>query len=351
MKILYGVQGTGNGHLSRARAMNKALKQYKNINVDYLFSGRQREHYFDMAPFGDFTCHSGLTFITHGGKISPIATLRENKLRQLFQDIKQTNLSRYDLVISDFEPISAWAARRQNIPSLAIGHQYAFLHDIPKKGNNLLTDAVMKFFAPTERQIGLHWHHFNQPILPPIIDIDHQPTLTIDNKIVVYLGFESTKSVIDLLSSFNQYEFFIYGPNIQQKKSQGHLHLHPVDRDGFKRDLLSCNGVITNAGFELASEAISLGKKILVKPLHGQMEQLSNAYALEKLSLGMTMPHLDKQVVDAWLTDFLGKKVVYPDVPKALAEWINSGMQESNDALANKLWQATHSPDIPLFAN
>lgn len=351
MKILYGVQGTGNGHLSRARAMDKALKKCKDINVDYLFSGRKREHYFDMESFGDFTCRSGLTFVTHAGKISPIATLRENNLRQLFKDIKQTNLSHYDLVISDFEPISAWAARRQNIPSLAIGHQYAFLHDIPKKGNNLLIDAVMKYFAPTDRQIGLHWHHFQQPILPPIVDLDHQSVQTVDNKIVVYLGFESTSSVTDLLSSFSQYEFFIYSPNIQHKESQGHLHLHPVDRDGFKRDLLSCNGVITNAGFELASEAISLGKKLLVKPLHGQMEQLSNAHALEKLSLGMTMQDLDKEVVSVWLTDFLGKKVVYPDVPKALAEWVNSGMQESNEVLAKQLWQATHSPDITTFTD
>jgi len=34
MKILYGVQGTGNGHISRARVMSKALKQ-QNIDVDF----------------------------------------------------------------------------------------------------------------------------------------------------------------------------------------------------------------------------------------------------------------------------------------------------------------------------
>jgi uncharacterized protein (TIGR00661 family) len=351
MKILYGVQGTGNGHLSRARAMDKALKKKKGIEIDYLFSGREGKHYFDMEQFGDFACYPGLTFITKDGKISFLATLQKNNIRQFFFNIKQLDLSQYDLVISDFEPISAWAAKNQKVPSLAIGHQYAFLCNIPKQGSNIFNDALMKYFAPTDKQIGLHWHHFNQPILPPIVDLDHQPIDVIDNKIVVYLGFETTAAVMQLLQPFTDYEFFIYSPSISTKMSQNHLHLHPVNRDGFKTDLLSCNGVITNAGFELASEAISLGKKILVKPLIGQMEQLSNAYALDKLSLGMTMPQLDSTVVEKWLTGFTGKQVHYPDVPKALADWIASGMQQTNAELSTSLWKATCSPDIHHFTS
>ncbi|MEZ9793074.1 glycosyltransferase family protein, partial [Vibrio splendidus] len=41
MKILYGVQGTGNGHIARARAMAVAFRQ-QNIDVDFLFSGRDQ---------------------------------------------------------------------------------------------------------------------------------------------------------------------------------------------------------------------------------------------------------------------------------------------------------------------
>ncbi|HFF2915998.1 TPA: glycosyltransferase family protein, partial [Vibrio cholerae] len=43
MKILYGVQGTGNGHIARSRAMCAALKQ-QQVDVDYLFSGRPVEN-------------------------------------------------------------------------------------------------------------------------------------------------------------------------------------------------------------------------------------------------------------------------------------------------------------------
>jgi UDP:flavonoid glycosyltransferase YjiC (YdhE family) len=37
MKILYGVQGTGNGHISRARLMADAFSRRNDVEVDYLF--------------------------------------------------------------------------------------------------------------------------------------------------------------------------------------------------------------------------------------------------------------------------------------------------------------------------
>lgn len=45
MKILYGVQGTGNGHIARARAMSKAFESH-DVQVDFLFSGRAPENTF-----------------------------------------------------------------------------------------------------------------------------------------------------------------------------------------------------------------------------------------------------------------------------------------------------------------
>jgi UDP:flavonoid glycosyltransferase YjiC (YdhE family) len=39
MKILYGVQGTGNGHITRARAM-AAEMHAAGVEVDFVFSGR-----------------------------------------------------------------------------------------------------------------------------------------------------------------------------------------------------------------------------------------------------------------------------------------------------------------------
>ena len=52
MKILYGIQGTGNGHITRARVMASCFKEL-GIDVDYVFSGRPEKDYFDMQDFAD----------------------------------------------------------------------------------------------------------------------------------------------------------------------------------------------------------------------------------------------------------------------------------------------------------
>ena len=48
MKLLYGVQGTGNGHIARARIMAAALAKRSDVEVDFVFTGREPDKYFDM---------------------------------------------------------------------------------------------------------------------------------------------------------------------------------------------------------------------------------------------------------------------------------------------------------------
>ncbi len=343
-----GVQATGNGHITRARAMSVAFKA-RGVEVDYIFSGRDPSELFDMDMFGDYRCFKGLTFVTEAGSVKPIATVQKNSIRQLFRDMRELDLSAYDLVITDFEPISAWAARRQKVMSIAVGHQNAFDYGIPKKGSNPFVQLFMNYFSPAKVRLGLHWHHFGQPILPPIADTHRVADKVVDNKIVVYLGFEEPDQVIQWLTPFKDYEFYIYH-SFPEAKEMGHIHLRPLSREGFQRDLSDCNGVISNAGFELASEAIHLGKKILAKPLKGQMEQISNALALEKLSLGMEMNSLDSDKLEQWLKHFSAKQVVYPNVAEAIVDWIIRGDLDDLDGLVSQLWQQVHSPDIADFS-
>ena len=107
MKILYGVQGTGNGHLSRARAMAKAFTD-SDLEVDYLFSGRPRERFFDMEPFGNFALRQGLTFVNVDGRVDYLRTVLQNNYLCFVRDVFALDLSSYDLVLTDFEPITAW---------------------------------------------------------------------------------------------------------------------------------------------------------------------------------------------------------------------------------------------------
>jgi predicted glycosyltransferase len=105
--------------------------------------------------------------------------------------------------------------------------------------------------------------------------------------------------------------------------------------------LEDCNGVICGAGFELAGEALQLGKKLLVKPLEGQFEQLSNALALEKLQLARVMQRLDRKAVQKWLELPPNAPAGYPDTAQLIADWIENGRWEDIGSLSQEAWAQT----------
>jgi len=341
MKILYGVQGTGNGHLTRSRIMAKEFKK-AGIEVTYLFSGREESDYFDMEPFGENVIFKkGLTFSISNGKVDILQTITKNDFCQLLRDIDHLNLSQYDFVISDYEPITSWAARIQDKLCYGLGHQYAFNFDIPKSHTNFVTSFIMKWFAPADVGIGLHWQHFDQPILPPIIE-QLAPLHLDEKKIIVYIAFEDLEKMVTIFSNFPEYNFRIYDKRGETKVTSDNVSIMPISKDDFLYDLRSCYGVICNAGFELASESIHLGKKLLVKPVEGQMEQHSNALALQKLGYGMAVDKLSIEVIDKWLSsnnDF--KSTRFPNVAKHVIRWLTSTKNEGCHTireLSNKLW-------------
>ena len=338
MKILYGVQGTGNGHLSRTRALLPAL-QRPGVEIDFVFSGRKREDFFDMDSFGKFMLFEGLTLIFNRGRLQIFQTLCKNKILQLIRDIRNLDLADYDLVISDFEPISAWAAKLQGVPCISLSHQCAFYQDVPKIKGHWASKLLMQKFAPSETAVGFHYHHFNQPVLPPLIG---SPTFgkTVNNKIVVYMGFEALDDIIDFVQPFTDYEFQIFA-KVQQTQDLGHITINPVSYTVFHQQLKTCSGVISNAGFELSSETLSYGKKLLIKPLAGQYEQLCNVLALEKMGRATAMDSLDQNILGQWLEQQSEPPINYPPVAQPLAAWILDKDRPSLEYLAKNIWAAS----------
>ena len=336
MRIFYGVQGTGNGHITRARVMAKALHQ-AGIEVDFQFTGRPYDKYFDMAVFNGHQLREGLTFSFDQGQVSYFKTLLASKPITFIKDIKTLNLKTYDIVISDFEPVTAWAAKTQGVKTLGIGHQYAFRHKIPREGADPIAEMVMKYYAPVDIGVGLHWHHFGQPILPPIIETLPTANAVIKNKIIVYLPFENTRQVITQLLSFNKFEFHVYTPETVES-NYDFILCKPLSRDGFQQDLTDCAGIISNAGFELASEALKLGKKILAKPLHAQMEQISNAAALQQLGYGHIMYDIDVATIDHWLHNAHAVQISYPNTADILVKWLENGLPKMTADYVEAIW-------------
>ncbi len=348
MRILFGVQATGNGHISRARAFAQAFAQHPDVEVDWLFSGRDRDGLFDMDSFGDFQCLQGLTFHTRNGRITPLQTARQANLQQLFQDIRDLSLDSYDLVMSDFEPVTAWAARQQNKTSIAVSHQAAFLHDIPKPRKTPMQHGIMNYYAPTEINLGVHWHHFDQPILPPVLEHMPQNELDTGEHVLVYLPFEDITKIQRVLQNHCLTRFVCFHPGISEPQQLHNVLWRPLSRKQFMPALAQSRGVIANAGFELPSEALAMGKPLLVKPLKGQFEQEGNALALAQLGLASTMPSLDSHAIDLWLDKPSQGPVHWPDVPMAVIDWLKQGNWQDIQPLVTQLWQETESYNQPL---
>jgi uncharacterized protein (TIGR00661 family) len=342
MKILFGIQATGNGHISRSREVVHRLRS-RGHEVRVLFSGRDPSGLKEIEVFKPFDVRRGLTFQTSRGQMQYLKTVFTLNLPRFYRDIYDFDASGVDLVITDYEPLSARVARRFRIPSIGIGHQYAFYYDIPIAGANPFTRRLLQAFAPADHPVGLHWHHFGQPILPPIIPghLDGSRPVKAD-KVLVYLPFDHPDEVQMVLTLFTTHRFFIYGiDKLNSPVDKGHLHIRPYSRSGFLQDLEDCNGVICGAGFELAAEALQLGKKLLVKPLKGQFEQLSNALALENLQLAMVMQHLDRKAVQKWLELPPNSPAGYPDTAQLIAVWIENGHWQDIGSLSKEAWAQT----------
>ncbi|MCX6178129.1 MAG: hypothetical protein NT163_01950 [Chlorobiales bacterium] len=340
MKILFGVQGTGNGHISRSRELVRKLKE-NGHDVGVIISGRKEEDLKEIEIFEPYRVMKGMTLATYKGRLNYIETMFQLDLVRLMSDILMLDTSGTDLIITDFDPITSMVARLRNIPSMGFGHQYAFRYDVPMARGNIFEKYTLLNFAPARYNAGLHWSHFNQPVFPPVIPASlyaENARVVMKQKILVYLPFEEVVDVARFVTSFDDYEFYIYG-KVTENRDEGHLHFRGYSREGFLLDLMECSGVVCNAGFELPGEALHLGKKLLLRPLDGQIEQQSNALAMEQLGYGMATRSLDVSILADWLQKPCRVPLRYARTVDYIAEWIGSGQWEMLSKYTEAAWE------------
>tara|TARA_X000000368_G_scaffold399433_1_gene370395 strand:+ start:4519 stop:5589 length:1071 start_codon:yes stop_codon:yes gene_type:complete len=338
MNILYGIAATGNGHISRSRVIVDALRK-KGHSIDVLLSGRDKKDLFDIDDLKPFEVKKGFTFVTKKGKISYIKTLLESSLIEFFNDIKSIDNS-YDLVITDLEPISAYAAKVNKIPCIGIGHQYSFYKKIPMKINMKFASIfIPKMYSPVNFSIPFHFHHFNQLIFPPIIDPIFYKELNnsqYNGNILVYLSWEDLNDMISILEKISN-NFIIY-TKIKSIKKHQNITLKPFSNLGFKKDLMQCSGLITNGGFELPSEALFLGKPMLCKPLGGQPEQQHNAEILQELGYATICDKIDVNNIENWIKNKINVRIPFKNPIDLIINIIENPTIDFSDQII-ELWE------------
>jgi len=298
MKILYGIQLTGNGHITRSIKIITALKS-AGFDVDIITSGTNSQL---KLPFEIKKQFQGLSFFYNKkGGIDWIKTLLSLKLKQFLSDLKY-DVSSYDLIISDFEPVSAWSARNSNKKSLGIGNQYSFRSKKTPRPffKDIFSELFIKYFAPCKEHIGINYEKYDEFITLPIINDDFINKKVTDKKFyLIYLPSMSSKFISDQINTYGTGNWKVYSPDVLEDVTDGIVKLKKLDKEKFSKDLLSCSGVITASGFSTTSEALVLGKKLWSIPIKGQYEQLCNAKALEKI--GVFTKNLNNETIFEWI--------------------------------------------------
>ena len=286
MKVLYALQGTGNGHISRARDLVPALAKY--YEVDVLISGTESNVELNYPIKYR---RKGLSFVfgTQGG-INIWQTLKQSNLYRFWRDLKAIPVDQYDFVINDFEPLTARACQKKNVPIIACSHQFSLLlQNVPKpEKTDFLGPLILKYYAPVEKGIGMHFKGYSEGITPPIIRKEIQELKTNDEGFyLVYLPSYGDKKITLILNQLKNQKWVVFSKHSKESYKVDNVTIYPVDTTQFLQHFAKCTGVLCGAGFETPAETLYLRKKLFIIPMKRQYEQHCNAEALHQLGIPM----------------------------------------------------------------
>ena len=284
MKIFYAVQATGNGHISRAMELLPWLQQYGE--VDIFLSGNNSHLNLD-APVKYRSKGISLYYDCKGG-LDYWQLVRGIRFMQIREEIKQLPVEKYDLILNDFDYITSAACIRKQVPSIHFGHQASFQSPLtprPIKKNGV-GEWLLKNYIKATHHVGLHFSSYDDYIFGPIIKKEILQAIPADNgHITVYLPSYCETQLISIFTAIKGYRFEIFSRESNTVWEINNIRFFPVNRPFFDKSLINCRGIITGGGFETPSEALHLGKRLMVIPIQGQYEQQCNAEALKGMGV------------------------------------------------------------------
>jgi uncharacterized protein (TIGR00661 family) len=322
MKVLYAIQGTGNGHLARATEIVPLLKLM--ADTDVLVSGTQADL---KVPFNIDYRFSGMSFIVgKNGGVDLLKTAQQMPIIQFLRDVHNLRVDQYDLVISDFEPVSAWACWLKNKECIGLSHQNAVLHpSAPQPNfNDWFGRFILKNYAPSTYQYGFNFKAASPDIFSPVIRNDiRNAQSTLKPHYTVYLPAYSDQQIQNVLSLIPEIEWQVFSKNSKRDYTIGNIQFHPVSLERFTESFLSCTGLMCTAGFEGPAEAIFMGKKLCVIPMKKQYEQYCNAAYLKSMGIKV-LDHFTNSApeLNDWIQNSTPLQIRFPDLTFEILETI-----------------------------
>jgi uncharacterized protein (TIGR00661 family) len=292
MKILYAVQATGNGHISRAHQLFPHLSEWGE--VDILLSGSNSTLAMELPV--TYRAHGLSLFYNQCGGLDYWKSFSKFNWKRVKQEARDLPVEKYDIIINDFDHITARACREKGVPSVQFGHQASFMSPAtprPKK-RSILGEFILKNYAPATHYVGLHFDRYDNFVFPPIIKdtfLNARPQN--HGHITVYLPSYDKVCLTEIFKEASPVPIHWFAKEVVRPFTDGNIHYFPIDQTYFNESLIHCHGLLTGGGFETPAEALYLGKKLLTIPIQGQYEQECNAAALQKAGVD-SLPVLDR---------------------------------------------------------
>jgi len=309
--ILYGVNGEGAGHSTRAReVLSHLAAQGHAIHVTSFDRGlRNLSQQFDVTEI------YGFRFAYVNNRMRYQRTIAKNLItipqaaRSLARLKGLVDEWKTDLVITDFEPLSCHVGHKKGLPVISIDNQHVLTNAAVSYPRQFRRDAaaaklvtrmmtphadaylVISFFtAPVKKR--------NTFLFPPLLRQEIlEATPTQAEHILVYVT-SPAPALAKLLSSVRAC-FIAYG--FGREGQEGNIVYKKPSLDGFFKDLIAAQAIIANSGFSLVTEALHLGKPYLAVPVSHQFEQIFNAYWLDKMGYGAYWEELNKERIESFL--------------------------------------------------
>lgn len=330
MKILYAIQGTGNGHLSRSMDIVPLLQ--KMGKVDVLVSGTQGDL---KLPFPvKYNMHGfGFIFGKSGG-VDLWKSFFKSRFRKFIKEINELPIDDYDVVINDFEPVSAWACYLKNKPCIGLSHQAAVLHELAPKPDDTDTIGrlILKNYAPVTVNYGFHFNAFGDRMFTPVIRQQVREQVTANKgHYTVYLPAYDDKRLIKRLSEFKNVEWDVFSKHNKKTIRHKNITIQPINNEAFIKSMAQSAGVLCGGGFETPAEALFMHKKLLVIPMKNQYEQQLNAAALKQMGVPVikSLKPKHNEVILEWLNNGQPIRVNYPDNTQQILDMVFEDLKQT----------------------
>lgn len=325
MRCFFVIQGEGRGHLTQALALQSALRQAGHAVVGAAIG---RPHtggwpsFFVDAFAAPLTPIRSVPIVTDDatGAVRLGATLARGLKRTLLDRAPLDALhgaleaARPDIVVNFFEPMYGVLLRKRGlrIPTVAVAHQYMFLHPgyrFPPGhlAKRLLTQgatpitawgadacvALSLYPAPTVRTAWLPAHvplRVMPPLLRPSVRaLSASPTR--GAYLQTYLLNDSyARQLMRWHHAHPDVEIrCFWGRNGVDAPEQvdATLTIYPLSATRFVQSMAHARGLATTAGFESVAEALYLGTPVQAVPTPGHYEQRCNAYDTVRAGAGV----------------------------------------------------------------